>query len=225
VLNGHAADALVVSAVLGGVVRLFVVDKDTAGVHVTPLHTMDGHRAARVRFDGAVVDADRLLAEADAATVLDEVMDLGAAAAVAESVGIAQAVLDMTVEYLKTREQFNVRIGSFQALQHRTVDMFVQVQLCRSMAILSGLRADDADADLRHSGVSAAKVQLSTGGRFVVRQGIQLHGGIGCTDEHDVGLYFKRMQVLSTLFGDEDYHVGRFAAQPSFVADVAGYGG
>lgn len=225
VLNGHAADALVVSASLDGAVRLFVVDKDTAGVHITPLHTMDGQRAARIRFDKAVVDADRLLEQADGVAVLDKVMDLGAAAAVAESVGIAKAVLDMTVEYLKTREQFNVKIGSFQALQHRAVDMFVQVQLCRSMAILSGLRADDADDDRRRSGVSAAKVQLSTGGRYVVRQGIQLHGGIGCTDEHDVGLYFKRMQVLSTLFGDEDYHVARFAAQPSFVADVPGYGG
>ncbi len=224
VLNGHAADSLVVSAKANDGVGLFVVDRDTAGVTIDSLKTMDGQRAARVRFDKVAIDADRMLGDAaNGAAVLDKIMDLGAAAAVAEGLGIAQAVLDMTLEYLKTREQFNVKIGTFQALQHRAVDMFVQTQLCRSMMMLAGIRADDADDDLRRSGVSSAKVQLATGGRFVVRQGIQLHGGIGCTDEHDVGLYFKRMQVLATLFGDEDYHVARFAAQPSFVSGIAEY--
>jgi len=222
VLNGHAADSIIVSARVGDAVSLFVVDAGTDGVSVQPLKTMDGQRAARIRFDKVAISSDRLLGEVgNGGAVLDKVMDLGAAAAVAEGLGITQAVLDMTVEYMKTREQFNAKIGMFQALQHRAVDMFVQVQLCRSMMMLAGIRADDADDDLRRSGVSAAKVQLATGGRFVVRQGIQLHGGIGCTDEHDVGLYFKRMQVLAMLFGDEDYHVNRFASQPSFTAGIS----
>jgi alkylation response protein AidB-like acyl-CoA dehydrogenase len=145
-------------------------------------------------------------------------MDLAAAAACAEGVGITQAVLDMTVDYLKTREQFGVKIGSFQVLQHRAVDMFVNMQLCRSASLEAFIRLDEADPIARRAAVSSAKATLSTAGREVVRQGIQLHGGIGCTDEHDVGLYFKRMQVLTTLFGDEEFHVTRFASLPSFAA-------
>jgi alkylation response protein AidB-like acyl-CoA dehydrogenase len=224
VLNGHHADQLVVSARTSGDdgdrdgISLFVVDRDSAGVTVQPIDTMDGHKAAMVRFDGAVVDADRRLGDAGgAAPVLEATMDRAAAAACAEGLGIARTVLDMTVDYLKTREQFGVKIGAFQVLQHRAVDMFVQVEACKSMAILAGLMADSDDADERMSAVSAAKVQLSTGGRAITGQGIQLHGGIGCTDEHDVGLYFKRMQCLSMLFGDEEFHVRRYAGLPEFT--------
>lgn len=221
VLGGHAADALVVSAMAPGGLSLFVLDRDTPGLHVQPIQTMDGLRAAMVRLDGAAVAADRLLgAEGAAGPVLDKVMDLAAAAACAEGLGIVRASLDMTLEYLKTREQFGVKIGSFQALQHRAVDMFVEVELCRTMAIYAGIKADDADPAERRSAVSAAKVQLAEGGRFVVRQAVQLHGGVGCTEEHDIGLYFKRLHVLSALFGDDVHHMARFAAQPSFTADL-----
>ena len=129
----------------------------------------------------------------------------------------------MTTDYLRMREQFGVKIGSFQALQHRAVDMFVETELCKSTAILAAIRLADADADVRRSAVSAAKVQLAMGGRHVTQQAIQLHGGIGVTDEHDVGLYFKRMHVLNALFGDEEHHVARYARLPSFTAglDVA----
>lgn len=221
VLGGHAADALVVSAMAPGGLSLFVLDRDTPGLHIQPIQTMDGLRAAMVRLDGAAVAADRLLgAEGAAGPVLDKVMDLAAAAACAEGLGIVRASLDMTLEYLKTREQFGVKIGSFQALQHRAVDMFVEVELCRTMAIYAGIKADDADPAERRSAVSAAKVQLAEGGRFVVRQAVQLHGGVGCTEEHDIGLYFKRLHVLSALFGDDVHHMARFAAQPGFTADL-----
>jgi alkylation response protein AidB-like acyl-CoA dehydrogenase len=222
VLNGHHADSIVVSAAVDGGVGLFVIERDTPGLEIRPVKTMDGQRAAMLVFQGARVERDRMLGEPGAATaeVLEAVMDLGAAAACAEGLGIARAVLDMTVGYLGTREQFGVEIGTFQVLQHRAVDMFIEVELCRSMMILAGLEADNPDPEQRRSAISAAKVQLDRGGRHVVRQGVQLHGGIGCTDEHDVSLYFKRMQVLGALFGDEAHHVARFARLPAFTAGL-----
>ena len=116
----------------------------------------------------------------------------------------------------RTREQFGVKIGTFQALQHRAVDMFVETELCKSH--VDPRRASAPTTPTPSSGraaISAAKVQLAVGGRFVTQQAIQLHGGIGVTDEHDVGLYFKRMHVLNALFGDEEHHVARFASLSS----------
>ena len=231
VLAGHGADTFVVSARVSGDqadrtgLSLFVVPRGAAGLAIAPVKTMDGRRAANLELRDVTVPSSACLgAPGHAADTLEAVLDLAAAAACAEASGIAQAVLAMTVEYLKTRQQFGVPIGSFQALQHRAVDMFIEVELCRSMAILAGIRADDPDPGDRQAAVSAAKAQLSVGGRYVVRQGIQLHGGIGCTDEHDVGLYFKRMQTLSALFGDEQYHVERYASLPAFVANIGEIG-
>ena len=218
VQGGHAAGLFLVTARTAGGplertgVSLFAVDRDAPGVEVRPVETMDGRRAAMVRLDGVEVGADRMLGEEGiAAPVVEDVLDVGAAAACAEATGMAQAVLAMTLDYLKTREQFGVKIGTFQALQHRAVEMFVEVELCRSLSIEACLRIDEGAADERRQAVSAAMVQLATGGRGVVRNAIQLHGGIGCTDEHDVGLYFKRMQALGALLGDEDHHLARFA--------------
>ncbi len=226
VLGGHDADHLVLSARVGGATRdragvaLFVLDRNTPGMSVQPIKTMDGQRAAMVHLRGAEVDVDRRLAgHGNATDALDWVIDQAATAACAEGLGIMQTVLRMTVEYLRTREQFGVKIGSFQALQHRAVDMFVEVELCRSTAILAAIKAGDADTVERMGAISVAKAQLGTGGKYVVQQAIQLHGGIGVTDEHDVGLYFKRMQVLNSLFGDEEHHVTRFGALPSFTAE------
>jgi alkylation response protein AidB-like acyl-CoA dehydrogenase len=139
-------------------------------------------------------------------------MDYAAAAAVAESVGLATTMLRMTVDYLGTREQFGVKIGSFQALQHRAVDMYAETELLRSISMASMVRADEDDESARRSEVSAAKYQLATGGIWVAQQSLQLHGGIGVTDEHDIGLYFKRMYALNALFGDAEHHVARFAS-------------
>lgn len=227
VLNGHAADFIVISAraLDRDGISLFVLDRDTPGLTITPVKTMDGHRAGMLTLVGVEVSVDRLLGAPDgggggggARAALEEAMDLGAAAACAEGVGITRAVLAMTTDYLRTREQFGVKIGSFQALQHRAVDMFVETELCKSTAILAAIRATDPDEVERASAISAAKVQLAVGGRYVTQQAIQLHGGIGVTDEHDVGLYFKRMHVLNTLFGDEEHHVARYARLPSFTA-------
>ncbi|MDH3199867.1 MAG: acyl-CoA dehydrogenase family protein [Myxococcales bacterium] len=218
VLNGHNADHLIVSAKAPGGVTLFVVPRDAKGLTVTVAKTIDGHKAAFVELQDVIVTEDaRLGAEGSGAAVLDRTIDYAAAGAVAEAVGITTTMLHMTIDYLGTREQFGAKIGSFQALQHRAVDMYAEVELLRSISMASMVRADDDDDDARRSDVSAAKYQLATGGIWVAQQSLQLHGGIGATDEHDIGLYFKRMYALNALFGDEEHHVARFAADPSFV--------
>jgi alkylation response protein AidB-like acyl-CoA dehydrogenase len=219
VLNGHAADSIIVSAIAEGALALFVVDR--AQANIQSIKTMDGHHAAMIALDDVEVANERRLGDgARAAAALDAALDVGAAGACAEGAGILRTVLWMTADYLRTREQFGVKIGTFQALQHRAVDMFVEAELCKSMAIGAAIRIDDPDDDERRAAVSAAKAQLSVGGRFVTQQAIQLHGGIGVTDEHDVGLYFKRMHILNCIYGDEEHHLQRFAALPSFTTGI-----
>ena len=218
VLNGHRADHLIVSAKTPGGVSLFVVPREAEGVNVTVAKTIDGQKAAFIKLDNVdVADDARLGEEGSGAAVLDRTMDYAAAAAVAEGVGVASTMLRMTVEYLGTREQFGVKIGSFQALQHRAADMYAETELLRSISMAAMVRADEDDPHTRRGDISAAKYQLATGGIFVAQQSIQLHGGIGVTDEHDIGLYFKRMYALNALFGDQEHHVARFANEPSML--------
>jgi alkylation response protein AidB-like acyl-CoA dehydrogenase len=216
VLGAHAADALVVSARTAAGPSLFAVERGVPGLDVRAIRIADGRRAGMVVLDGAV--GELLGADGGAAELLEEVVLQGAAAACAEAIGVMSATLRLTREHLCTREQFGVKIGSFQALQHRAAEMFVEFELARSMAILACIACSGERGDERAGAVSAAKVQIGESGRFITRQAIQLHGGIGITDEHDIGLYFKRMQVLSTLFGDDEYHVARYASQASFLA-------
>jgi alkylation response protein AidB-like acyl-CoA dehydrogenase len=226
VLAGNAADQLVVSARTSGAdgepggVSLFVVDAETAGLARKPLATMDGRRAAHLTLD-CTVPADRLLGDEGAALpALARALDVGAAAACAEGYGVMKTALWMTVEYLRTREQFGTKIGTFQALQHRAVDMFIESELARSTAIMASIKIDEEDPAERQRAISAAKVHLAQSGRYVTQQSIQLHGGVGVTDEHDIGLYFKRMQILTTLWGDEEHHLARFASLPAFVEGI-----
>lgn len=227
VLNGHAADVIVVSARSDGGeasadgLSLFVIDRSLPGVRVQPVSTMDGQKAAMIELADVEVGADRVLGGVGkAGPLLAALMDLGAAATVCEASGILQTVLWMTRNYLMERKQFNVPIGSFQALQHRTVDMFVEAELTKSVAMLAMIKAQDPDPNERQRAISAAKASVIESGAFVTRQGIQLHGGIGVTDEHDVGLYFKRMHILATLFGDDAFHLARYASLPSFSANL-----
>ena len=222
VQNGHHADHLIVSAQTPGGLSLFVVPRSAPGVTARVAKTIDGKNAAFVRFEGVRVAEDaRLGDEGSAVAVLDRTMDYAAAGAVAESIGIAAEMLRLTIDYLGTREQFGVKIGSFQALQHRAVDMYAETELLRSISMAAMVRADDDDRSARRAEVSAAKQQLATGGVWVAQQALQLHGGIGVTDEHDIGLYFKRMYALNALFGDSEHHVARFASDPSFVQPQA----
>jgi alkylation response protein AidB-like acyl-CoA dehydrogenase len=225
VLNGHAADQILVSARTFGAeadargVSLLVLEADEPGLERQTIQTIDGRKAAILRFD-CTLAADRLLgAEGEALPLLEKIVDHGAAAACAEGHGVMRTALHMTTAYLQTREQFGVKIGSFQALQHRAVDMFVECELLKSAAILAALKAD-AEPWERQRAVSIAKVQLAMSGRFVTQQAIQLHGGIGITDEHDIGLFFKRMLALHASFGDEEHHLARYASLPSFTDGI-----
>ncbi|MFN2424882.1 MAG: acyl-CoA dehydrogenase family protein [Candidatus Binatia bacterium] len=223
VLGGHAADHVIVVARTSGQSRdttglsLFVVDADAPGLTRTRVHGMDGHSTGLLRFDSVEVASDRLLGtEGDALASVEWALDRGAAAACAEAQGELQTLLDLTVDYLKQRKQFGKAIGSFQALQHRAADMFAEVELCKGMMILAAIQADSAKEDERKAAISAGKVQLQQGGWFVQENAIQLFGGIAITDEQDVGLYFKRVRVLQGLFGDADWHLGRYASLPTF---------
>jgi alkylation response protein AidB-like acyl-CoA dehydrogenase len=213
VQNGHAADTVLVSARTEAGVGLFALARGAAGMTTRAVRTIDGRHAGLLTFTSAEAE----LVSADAGAALDEAQDVGAMLSCAEGHGVMRAALWMTVEYLRTREQFGVKIGTFQALQHRAVDMFVETELARSTAILAAIRITEPDVALRHENISAAKVQLAMAGRLVTQQAIQLHGGIGITDEADIGLYFKRMHALATVYGDEEFHLARFAATPQFI--------
>ena len=223
VLNGHAADTILVVARTAGEqldgtgLSIFIVDAGATGLSRTPIPGMDGQRTAILDLDGVEVNADDLLGEEGAALdALEWAIDRGAAAACAEGQGSVQEMFERTVEYLKEREQFGSKIGTFQALQHRAAEMFAEAELCRGTMILAALRADSDDPEERRSQISVAKLQLSDGGWFVQQQAVQLHGGVGCTDEQDVGLYFKRLRVLNGLFGDADHHVERYQGSAKF---------
>ncbi len=225
VLNGHAADQIIVVARTAGGqfdesgLSLFIVDSDAAGLERIRTPQMDGQRSAVLRFDGVQVGADRLIGrEGEAFATIELAIDRGAAAACAEGQGAIQELLDRTVAYLKERQQFGVPIGSFQALQHIASDMYSETELCKSAVMLASIQVDNGDAELRKSEVSAAKLQFTDGGWFVAKNAIQLFGGIGVTDEQDEGLFFKRIRVLQGLFGDADWHVARFQSLKRFDA-------
>ncbi|MAG33262.1 MAG: pimeloyl-CoA dehydrogenase small subunit [Deltaproteobacteria bacterium] len=225
VLNGHAADQIIVAARTGGDqfdevgLSLFIVDGEAEGLTRIRAPGMDGQRSALLRFEGVTVGGDRLLGcEGGAFAAIEKAVDRGAAAACAEGFGQVQELFERTVAYLKEREQFGVPIGSFQALQHKAADMYAETELCKSAMILASIQVDNPDEETRKAEVSAAKLQLSDGGWFVQATAIQLFGGIGVTDEQDEGLFFKRLRVLNGLFGDADWHVGRFQSLKGFDA-------
>lgn len=218
VLHGDSADRLVVSARTAGASRdrsgisLFLVDAKAKGVSRRAYPTVDGLRAAEVTLDQVRVEGDALLgAKGEAYPVIEHAVDRAIAALCAEAVGIMETLNATTLDYLKTRKQFGVPIGSFQALQHRMADMMVELEQARSMATLAALSADLADAKERRRVISAAKVQIGRSGRFVGQQSIQLHGGIGMTDEYSAGHYFKRLTIIDQTYGDADHHLDRFA--------------
>ncbi len=217
-LNGDGADTLIVSARTAGAARdahgisLFVVDRDASGVGVRGYPTNDGFRAAEITLDDVRVGADAILGEIDGALpLIERVVDQAIAALVAEAAGIMTALCDLTADYLRTRQQFGRAIGTFQALQHRFVEMLMASEQARSMAYLAATMWDSNDATSRARAMSAAKVEIGRGGRFVGQQAVQLHGGIGMTDEYIVGHYFKRLTMIDALFGNLDHHLARFA--------------
>jgi len=225
VLHGAVADLLIVSARTSGKpgdahgISLFFVNPAEQGVSGREYPTYDGMRAAEVEFANVQIGSDSLIGVLDRAHPLIElVIDRGIAALCAEAVGCMSALNGATLEYLKTRQQFGVAIGKFQALQHRMVDMLIQLEQARSMACLAAVKVDSPDADERRRCVSAAKELIGRAGRFVGQQAIQLHGGMGMTDELSVGHYFKRLTAIDTLFGDSNHHLTRFSSVASTAA-------
>jgi pimeloyl-CoA dehydrogenase small subunit len=218
VLNAPHADVLIVSARTAGGrrdakgVSVFLLDRNAKGVSTRDYPTIDGQRASEISFDNVELPAEALLGVQDEGLgLIERVTDEAIAAHTAEAAGAMKVLLDTTVEYTKTRKQFGVPIGKFQVLQHRMVDMFIQAEQTTSMALMVTLKLDEAENE-RKKAASAAKVQLGKGGRFVGQQAVQLHGGMGMTDELNVGHYFKRLALLDTLYGNVDHHLKRYAA-------------
>ncbi|HTQ78137.1 MAG TPA: acyl-CoA dehydrogenase [Burkholderiales bacterium] len=209
VLGAPAADKLVVSAKTGKGLSLFIVEKSNA--KVKPYVTLDEQRAGDVTLQGA--KAELLGTEGGALPHIEEAVDFATALACAEAVGAMKFACDTTLEYLKTRKQFGVTIGTFQALQHRIVDMYIAHEQARSMACLACSKADSAsDAADRARAVSAAKIKVADNARHISQESIQLHGGMGMTEELKVSHTFRRLTMIAQQFGDADHHLARFAS-------------
>ena len=218
VLGGDAADHFLVSARTSGAtsevqgISLFLVPRTAPGLAIRAYPNIDGTRAADLRLDRVRVPASALLGQAgQALPTIAHAIDRAIAYLCAEAVGAMQALNALTLDYLKTRTQFGQPIGAFQVLQHRMVDMEVALEQARSMAILAGDRADDPNARARGRAISAAKVQIGRSGRMIGQSSVQMHGGIGITDEYAGGHYFKRLTLIDRTFGDADHHLARFA--------------
>ncbi|HEY5678436.1 MAG TPA: acyl-CoA dehydrogenase family protein [Pseudomonadales bacterium] len=218
VLDGHVADKLVVAARTSGErgdrngITLFVVDSDAEGLSVTRTVMVDSRNAANVELDGVRVGADAVLgAVGGAAEVLDPALDIARIGLCAEMLGSLQECFERTVEYLKEREQFGVPIGSFQALKHRAANMFCEVELAKS-CVLEALTALDENRDPQEIArlASLAKAKVGETFHLVSREGIQMHGGIGMTDEFDIGFFIKRAAVTEQTFGDVGFHRNRY---------------
>jgi len=215
--HAPAAHLLLVSARTAGVagdpagISLFAVKRDAPGVTLAARTMLDGHRAADVTLtDVRVTRSDLLGPEGGALAALTAVWDAGIAALCAEAVGALQAILDATLEYSRTRKQFGVPIGKFQALQHRMADMLIHVEQARSMSYLAAMRCGETDPVLRGRALSAAKVVVGQACRFVGQQAVQIHGGMGMTDELDVTHLFRRLTAIELSLGDTEHHLERF---------------
>jgi len=224
VLNGDSADKLIVSARTGGSRRdltgigLFLIDAQAEGVSRRGYRTQDGMRAAEIALSNVRVEPHNVLGDPENAYLLIErVADEAIAASGAEAIGAMSEALEMTVDYLKTRKQFGVAIGAFQALQHRASDMVVALEQARSMMMLATMMAADDNAAERRKAISAAKVQVGRSSRFIGQQSIQLHGGIGMTMEYKLGHLFKRLTMIDMMFGDADYHLERLSQSDGLI--------
>lgn len=222
VVDGHVADRLIVAARTAGApgeadgLTLFLVDPKAPGVSVERTVMVDSRNAARVAFEGVEVDADAVLGEVDGGyALLERVLDLGRAVVAAETVGASEAAFGQTLEYLKTRRQFGRLIGEFQALQHRAAHLWAELEISRA-AVLKALQALDADPGAAAPLVAVAKARAARSGRLAVQEAVQMHGGVGMTDELDVGLYMKRVRVAEELFGDAAFHADRLARQAGY---------
>ncbi len=212
---GDQADAFIVPAQLDGKIALFLVERTASGVTTQGYVTQDGSRAAEVKL----ANAPATLVTTDGLAALELAVDTGIAAACAEAVGVMDKTVAITVEYMNQRKQFGVFIASFQALRHRVADMKMQLELARSMSYYASLKLG-APADERRRAIARAKVQLGQSMRFVGQQAVQLHGGIGVTDEYIVSHYFKKLTQLEMTYGDTLHHLGEVSSRMQDTAGV-----
>ncbi len=218
VLGGPSADVLIVPARTSGGqqdesgITLFLLDASAPGISRRNYPTIDGLQASEITFEKVNVSAEDVLGEVGGGLPLLEVgINNGILAVGAEAVGAMEVLYKTTVEYCKTREQFGQPIGKFQVLQHRMVDMFMEHEQAKSLLYMAALRMSEDDEAAAGKAISALKVQVGKGGRFVGQNAIQLHGGMGMTDELNVGHYFKRITAIETLFGNVDHHLKLYA--------------
>ena len=222
VVHGASADVIVVAARTAGSdgdaegVTLFAVPKDAANVSHDTVRLVDGSMASHVKFDGVELDGDAVIGEVDGGrALLGKVINAGRVGAAAEQTGVASGAMDMTVDYLKQRKQFGKLIGEFQALQHRAAHLYSEVEIARA-AVIKAQQLLDAGSERADLMVSVAKAKAGRACGLAVREGVQMHGGIGMTDEYDIGLYMKRDRALAEFMGDAYYHTQR-------VAEMSGY--
>ncbi|RED16190.1 acyl-CoA dehydrogenase family protein [Parasphingopyxis lamellibrachiae] len=222
VIQGGSADMMIVAARTGGTagetdgLTVFAVEKDAAGLSAESARLVDSAMAAHVEFDNVEVTADAVIGEVDQGwDVLTRMLRAGRVGSAAETVGVGAGAMDMTIDYLKQRKQFDKVIGSFQALQHRTAHLYSEMEVARS-AVIKAQQLLDEGNDGAELMVSVAKAKAGRATNLAVREGVQMHGGIGMTDEYDIGLYMKRDRALAEFMGDANYHANR-------VAEMNGY--
>ena len=222
VVDGHTAGLLIVAARTAGAagerdgLTLFLVDPRTKGIEIERTVMVDSHNAARIRFDGVEVNADGVLGEVDQGGVLLEgVLNVGRGAVASEMVGVAEGVFGRTVDYLRERKQFGKAIGEFQALQHRAAQLYIEIEITRA-AVLKALQTLDANFEKAAAAVAVAKARAGSTATLAVQEGVQMHGGMGMTDQFDIGFFMKRARVCQELFGDSNFHADQLARMKGY---------
>src|ERR1700688_5003388 len=222
VVDGHTAGLVIVAARSAGAagerdgLTLFLVDPRTKGVETERTAMVDSHNAARIKFDDVEVNADGVLGEVDQGGVLLEcVLNIGRGAVASEMVGVAEGVFGRTVSYLKERKQFGKAIGEFQALQHRAAQLYIEIEITRA-AVLKALQTLDTNFDKARAAVAVAKARAGATATLAVQEGVQMHGGMGMTDQFDIGFFMKRARVCQELFGDSNFHADQLARLKSY---------
>jgi alkylation response protein AidB-like acyl-CoA dehydrogenase len=222
VVDGHVADLLIVAARTAGSagessgLTLFLVDPKTKGVATERTVMVDSHNAARIDFDNVEVNADHVLGEVDqGSALLEGVLNIGRGAVASEMVGLSEEVFGRTVSYLKERKQFGKAIGEFQALQHRAAQLYIDIEITRA-AVLKALQTLDGDVGKAVAAVAVAKARAGATATRAVQEGVQMHGGMGMTDQFDIGFFMKRARVCEELFGDANFHADQLARMRSY---------
>ena len=222
VVDGHTADLLIVAARTAGSagerdgLTLFLVDPKTRGIETERTAMVDSHNAARIKFDDVEVNADGVLGEVDQGhQLLEGVLNVGRGAVASEMVGVSEEVFGRTIGYLKERKQFGKLIGEFQALQHRAAQLYIEIEITRA-AVLKALQALDTNFENAAAAVAVAKARAGSTATLAVQEGVQMHGGMGMTDQFDIGFFMKRARVCQELFGDSNFHADQLARMKSY---------